>query len=81
MAAIEIDIISIDTELKTCIVTITDNGVEVVTSQNIGLELNPDETANTVWIKERVKQRVAQYRSLKAEQESTNKVSITVANN
>ena len=64
-----------------CVVTITDDGVEIITSQNIELELNPDGTANTSWIKERVKQRVAQDRALKAEQLSADQVATTIINN
>jgi len=41
---------------KQCVVTIKDNGVPIMDGKfNIGLELNPDGTANTDYIKERAK--------------------------
>jgi len=41
---------------KQCVVTIKDNGVPIIGDKfNIGLELNPNGTANTDYIKERAK--------------------------
>ena len=45
-----------------CVVTIKDsNNVVVLDNVNIGLELNPDQTANTAWIEHVAKQYVLNY--------------------
>ena len=47
---------SIDTRHQQCIVTIkNEEGVVSLDTVNIGLELNPDGTANNVWINEKIK--------------------------
>ena len=45
----------IDTVHKTCIVTLIDDGKTLLNGVNIGLELNPDGTANTQFIKDRLR--------------------------
>ena len=48
---------------KQCVVSIKDGGAPIIGDKfNIGLELNPDGTANTGYIKERVKLLVAMTR-------------------
>jgi hypothetical protein len=78
MGAIEIDILNINIETKVCVVTITDDNVEIITSQNIGLELNPDGTANTAWIIDNAKRIVLNRRKIKAEQTSIDKITSTI---
>jgi mevalonate pyrophosphate decarboxylase len=60
--SISVNIHSIDTTAKTCIVTIRDNGVLISDYKNIGLTLNLDGTANTAYINNRVKRVVQKFR-------------------
>ena len=53
--AISTTIHKINTEDTSCIVTVYDDGKLIIDRSNIGLELNPDGTANTQWISERLK--------------------------
>lgn len=55
---ISIKIHSMNIEKKNCVVTVKDNGAPVLENTNIGLELNPDGTANTDYIIHRAKIRV-----------------------
>jgi len=55
MHNISANIHSISTSKKTCVVSIKDNSDYVIENVNIGLELNPDNTANTVWIRNKIK--------------------------
>ena len=48
----------------TCVVTIKDGENVVVDNANIGLQLNPDGTANTTWIQKVAKTKVLEYRTL-----------------
>ena len=54
---IKATIIKINLDPPYCLVSIfdNDNDVVLVPPSNIGLNLNPDGTANTVWINETVK--------------------------
>ena len=49
---------SIDTVRKRCVVTIMEGSDYILDTKNIGLELNPDGTANTSWIKESIRTRI-----------------------
>ena len=51
-----------NTDNKTCVVSIYDGVDLIVQNVNIGLELNPDGTANTQWIKANIKSMVADHR-------------------
>ena len=62
-------------ETKECGVEISDNGIVIATG-NIGLELNPDGTANTAWIIDTAKKIVLSRRKTDAEQASINKITI-----
>ena len=52
----------IDTFHKTCIVTLVDGGKTLLNGVNIGLELNSDGTANTQFIKDKLRQYVFAHR-------------------
>ena len=52
----------IDTVHKECIVTLVDDGKTLLNAVNIGLELNPDGTANTQFIKDRLRSCVFAHR-------------------
>lgn len=54
---IKATIIKINLDPPYCLVSIfdNDNDVVLVSPSNIGLNLNPDGTANTVWIEETLK--------------------------
>ena len=56
--AIKIKILDINIPNRECIVRITDGDTVVVDGSNIGLELNPNGTANTEWIMEDARNRV-----------------------
>ena len=58
MARFSANIHSIDTTRKRCIVTIMDGSEYILDAKNIGIELSPDGTANTSWIKENIKIRI-----------------------
>ena len=60
--AIEVTIHKINTEGKTCVVTIIDNNNIILDKKNIGLSLNPDGTADNNWINERIKTIVSEHR-------------------
>jgi hypothetical protein len=50
------------TTQQVCVVTIKDSNNNIVVNKaNIGLELNPDETANTAWIEDTAKKYVLNY--------------------
>ena len=52
--SIKIEIVDINIDNRECVVKIFDNDV-VVAAGNIGLQVNPDNTANTLWIKDCVR--------------------------
>jgi hypothetical protein len=52
---------SMNTNDKTCIVTIKDGDTFIVDYVNIGLELNSDGTANTLWVKDNIRTRISYY--------------------
>jgi len=59
---ISIKIHKLDTTQQVCVVTIKDSNNNIVVNKaNIGLELNPDETANTAWIEDKAKKYVLNY--------------------
>ena len=60
--SISIKIHSTDTTAQTCVVTVKDSDTVVINKKNIGLELNPDGTANTDYIIYMSKLRVKQTR-------------------
>ena len=64
--SISVNIHSTDTTAQTCIATIRDNGVLVCEYANIGLTLNLDGTANTVYMNERIKIAVQNFRHVTA---------------
>jgi hypothetical protein len=66
---------SIDTENQSCIITIKDGDEIVLEKKNIGLELNPDGTANAAWIKSKISSRVSSHRKDKTRKKNA---SITV---
>jgi len=72
---ITVKILSMRLETKECGVEISDNGIVIATG-NIGLELNPDGTANTAWIIDTAKGIVLNNRRINLEQESINKITI-----
>ena len=59
---ISVNIHSTDTTSQTCIVTIRDNDELVCDYANIGLTLNLDGTANTVYIRDTIKRTVQTFR-------------------
>ena len=65
--SISLKIHSIDTASRACIVTIKDDNYVIVDKKNIGLELNPDGTANTDHIVYKTKIKVKQSRSANLE--------------
>jgi hypothetical protein len=77
MDAIDLKIVYTDTDRKECIIEIYDNN-EIISRGNIGLELNPDGTANTVWIVDIAKDIVLNRRKAKAEQASIDKITSTI---
>jgi hypothetical protein len=79
MGAIDLKIVYTDTDRKECVIEIYDNN-EIVSRGNIGLELNPDGSANTVWIIDTAKEIVLNRRKAKAEQASINKIISTINN-
>jgi hypothetical protein len=79
-SGITIEITKINTTSKECSVRIKDDGIEV-SKGNIGLELNPDGTANTAWIIDTAKGIVLSRRKEKAEQASINKITSTINTN
>lgn len=62
---------SVNTETKTCIVTIRDGDDLVVDNSNIGLELNSDGSANTEWIYSKVSSYIADHRKAKERSRSS----------
>jgi len=60
--SISIKIHDTDLTAQTCVVTIKDDNVIVLDKKNIGLEFNPDGTANTDYIIYKAKTRVWQKR-------------------
>jgi len=59
---ISIKIHKLDTTQQVCVVTIKDSNNNIVVNKaNVGLELNPDETANTAWIENEAKKYVLNY--------------------
>lgn len=70
MHNISANIHSISTSNKTCVVSIKDHSDYVIENVNIGLELNPDNTANTTWIRNKIKYITSLY--IKAEEDKAN---------
>lgn len=66
---------TVDTETRSCVVTIKDGDEFILERKNIGLELNEDGSANTVWIKSKISSRVSGYRRDKTRKKNA---SITV---
>ena len=78
MGTVTIKILELNAENRVCVAEVTDNNVIIATG-NFGLdELNPDGTANTVWITNRVKQYVIDYRKDIAQTLSANKITSTI---
>ena len=77
---ITVEIIRTNTTSRVCVVKITDNGV-VLGEGNLGLELNPDGTANTAWIIDTAKKIVLDRRRIKVEQDSIDKITSTINTN
>ena len=75
---IEVKILKINTQIPHCVVSIVDNGETIVKAGNIGLELNPDGTANTALIIDTAKGIVLNRRKVKAEQDSIDKITSTI---
>ena len=74
---ITVKIIKTNAITKVCVAEILDNGVNIA-SGNIGLELNPEGTANTAWIIDTAKGIVLNRRKIKAEQASIDKITSTI---
>ncbi|HIB85249.1 MAG TPA: hypothetical protein EYO59_11830 [Chromatiaceae bacterium] len=62
MTTITANVHNIDTETQSCVITIKDGDELVLERKNIGLELNPDGTANTAWIKDKISSRISSHR-------------------
>ncbi len=60
-----------------CIITIRDGNDLVVDNSDIGLEVNPDGTANSAWIREKISSYVSGHRKAKA-MEHNSKISVLV---
>lgn len=70
-APITIKILELNTESRVCVAEVTDSNTVIFTG-NFGLdELNSDGTANTVWITNRVKEFVIDYRGISVNAERT----------
>jgi anthranilate phosphoribosyltransferase len=79
-ARITIKILKLDVESRVCVSEISDNNSIIITG-NIGLDnLNPDGTANTVWITNRVKDCVIDYRNSTAKEHSLEVLKTTINN-
>jgi len=65
MTAITANIHLIDSEQKFCVVTIKDNDEIILDKKNIGLELSPDGSANTVWVQDKISKKVSEHRKNK----------------
>jgi len=66
----------ISTKNKVCVVSIKENSQIFLDSSNIGLELNPDGTANTVWIQNEIKKQITSH--VHRRNKKTNRVSIFI---
>ena len=65
--AIQITIVSTNIPNRECVVRVTDGSDVIIDNKNIGLdELNPDGTANTTWIKSKVRDLAFSKRIIKA---------------
>ena len=69
---------SIGIERKMCVVTIMDGSEYIINKKNIGLELNPDGTANTEWIKAEIKMHTN--RRLTAPKSLATAIPVTIGN-
>jgi hypothetical protein len=78
-SGITIEIIKMNTTSKECSIRIKDDGIEVAKG-NIGLEINPDGTANTAWIIDTAKGIVLSRRKIKEKENSANIVTTTINN-
>ena len=67
---------SINTLEKTCVISIYDGDSVIVDNNNMHLELNSDNTANTIWLKQKIKNKVADYRFYVSEDNAKPKISI-----
>ena len=76
--SISIKIHDTDLTAQTCVVTIKDDNVIVLDKKNIGLEFNPDGTANTAWIIDAAKEVVLGRRKAKSVQDSIDKITSTI---
>lgn len=65
MPHVSANIHSINTENKTCLVSIKDGDSIICANKNIGLELNGDGTANTAWIQDTISTYVTTHRKFK----------------
>jgi hypothetical protein len=76
---INVNIIKINLTPPYCIISVSDNenGI-LIPPSNIGLNLNPDGTANTVWIEETAKKIAIHHRSSLQAQSSGNKITSTI---
>jgi len=70
-------ILSVNLSARECLVEIYDDENQIARG-NIGLELNPDGTANMEWIISTVKEIVLNKRKVKAEQASIDKITSTI---
>ncbi len=75
---VTIKILELNTETRVCVAEVTDSNTVIFTG-NFGLdELNPDGTANTVWITNRVKEFVIDYRNSTAKEHSLEVLKTTI---
>jgi len=65
MSSITANVHNINTEEGICLVTIKDGDETIFNKKNIGLELNEDGTANTVWIQNRISSYVSDHKKNK----------------
>jgi hypothetical protein len=74
---ITIKILEQNLDNRVCVVEITDDG-SVLAKGNIGLELNPDGTANTNWIIHTTKEIVLTRRNINDTQASIDRLTSTI---
>jgi anthranilate phosphoribosyltransferase len=75
---VTIKILKLDVENRVCVAEISDNNSIIITG-NVGLDnLNPDGTANNLWIINRVKDYVIDYRNSTAKEHSLEVLKTTI---
>ena len=70
-------IIRTNVTAESCVVSITEDGVEIETG-NIGLKLNPNGTTNTAWVMTKTKDVILDKRANEKKQASIDKITSTI---